>query len=272
MEFLVTQAEKLLDQPGEHDKSALAIDLLPEPAQWVEPIQQLLIYRPDPSMAVMSILGSATWLVQHRGGSTDGHRTLLRDSNGHFSATRIVFYALTIIKETDVLKLIDEEHRLVLIRSLAIFIPLLSHSLDIFASSPLWNEINADVEQPMLKLVVGMQDTLSSLINYDSFENFSAVERVQQQLLTDSLGTSPASYYSGCAYSRLTSQLVEMHGISGFFKPLDEYGSITEPTNVISAAAVLTSIPMSKSLLKLTNELIAILTSLDFQNQTQEGG
>lgn len=271
IDSLVEQARKLLNQPTEQNKPVLAAGLLPDSVQWAAAIGPFYSRLPNQSMSIMNPLGGAINLIDRTIGPDVEAQSANRDSNGYSSALRMAWYVLRIVKATDIFDIATEEQQILVYKNLALIIQFATHNLSVPGSNPLWDTLDAELETKIADFVVDMQGALASWMQSEHSMGSALLKKVQQQLFEASRGVSAASFYSGCAYSHLASEFIEMQGNFGPSEGMEPLSIILKSPDMFTPAAILSSAPESRGLLRLYNELLADLTGYDFQKGTDEG-
>lgn len=271
VDSLVEQAEKLLNQTTGQEKSTLSGDLLPSSAQWTTALSPFYTWMPNRSMSVMNPLGGALLLIDETVQSDFKARSIDRDSNGYSSVLRMAWYVLKLVKTTRILDIAAEDQQILLYKNLALVAQFALHNLSVPGSNPLWDNLRADSEPRVLDFVGETQGFLKSWVQNEQSLKSDIIKTVRQQLFEESHGILAGSYYSGCAYSYLASDFVEVLESSGLSEEMKPLNSMLKSPDIFTAAAVLSSAPESRGLLRLCNELLVDLTTHDFENCQQEG-
>lgn len=271
VDSLVGQAAKLLNQAAEQDKSALTTALLPNSIQWTTAIEPFYFWSPNKSMAITDPLGGALTMIDQTIKSNAEVPSISRDSFGYSSALRMTWYVLGIVKTTDAYNIVTEDERILLHKNTALVTQLATHNLSIPGSIPLWHNLDAQVEPEIIDFITDIHSLLASWVQDEQAKGSQIPKKLRQQLFEGSRGVSTASYYSGCAFSRWTSNFVETQEDYNLLKEIGSLSSILKSPDMIATAAVLRSASKSKNLLRLCNELLSNLTRHDFQNGNEDG-
>lgn len=271
VDSLVEQAEKLLNQTTGQEKGTLSADLLPSSAQWTKALSPFYTWMPSHSMSVMNPLGGALVLIDQTVQSDLKTKSIDRDSNGYSSVLRMAWYALKLVRTTRIFDIATEDQQILLYKSLALVAQFALHNLSVPGSNPLWENLHAESEPRILDFVSETQDFLKSWVQNEQSLKSEIIKTVRQQLFEESHGISAGSYYSGCAYSYLASDFIEVLESSGLSEEMKPLNSMLKSPDIFTAAAVLSSAPESRGLLRLCNELLVDLTTYDFENRKQEG-
>lgn len=271
IDSLVEQAVKLFNHSTDQNRPGLAADLLPDSVQWATVIGPFYAWLPNRSMSIMNPLGGAINLIDRTIELDAETQSISRDLNGYSSALRMAWFALRLVKETDIFKVATDERQITVYKNLVLIIQFATHNLSVPGSNPLWDIAHPGLESEIADFVADMQGLLASWMQSKHSIGSELLKEIRQQLFEESHGVSAASFYSGCAYSHLASEFVEMQGNYGLSEGMEPLSSILKSPDMMTAASILSSAPESRGLLRLCNELLADLTGYDFQKKTEEG-
>lgn len=269
VDSVVSRAQYLHQQTSPEGMPDLVAGLLPNLAQWNAVLEPFVTRSPNPSLAITNPFGGALSLVTRASASSLGE-SIPRDGDGYSSAFRMVLYTHKLIRTTKVFDYATSEHKGVICKNLALFLQLAGDNLSISGSMPLWDSPDPDQESEIVDLAAEMQNLLASWLQADSPPS-EFLPAVQTQLLEDAKGLTAKSYYSGRAYSTMTSELRELHGYVVRDNETERMKMMRKSADVFAAAGYLTSTTESKNLQRVGNELLADLTGLDVQKHMAEG-
>lgn len=269
MEALVGQAQKLIEQASPASTPTLAARLLPDLAQWNTALENLITRSPNSSLAITNSFGGALSLVSHPS-PTPIQQSVPRDRHGFSSAFRMAQYTTMLISSTKIYEYATNDQKAMTCKQIALFLQLAGDNLSISGSMPLWDSGDPDLESEVVDLIADAQSVLVTWLQVEPLVS-AFVPTVQAQLLNDSKGLTTVSYYSGRAYSAMTTEIVELHGHMTSDRHNDLLKSVRKSPDVFAAAAYLTSAPETKEIQRLSNELLADLTGHDFHKDMEQG-
>ena len=259
----------MLDQASADDIPEIAVQLLPDLAQWTRVFEPFIIVTPDLSLSITNPLGGSISLISHTP-SQPAQQPITRDENGYSSACRVAQYTTKLIKSTEVFDYLTSERKAVIFKYLGIYLQLAGDNLSISESIPLWHSIDTDQETEIINSIAETQSLVSSWLSIEpSISQFVAA--AEAQLLQAASGQTTASYYSGRAYMSTATELAELHSHTSDQSDAERLKTLRKSPNIFASAAYLTSAPESKELRRLCNELLADLTDHHFQEGREEG-
>lgn len=194
-----------------------------------------------------------------------------RDGDGHSSALRIAQYTTQLIRSTTVFDNATIEQKATTCKNMAIFLQLASDNLSVPGSMPLWDFADVEAESEIIDFVAEAQSLLVGWLHSRDSPMSEYIFEVQKQLLDESCGLTSSSYYSGRAYSALTSEIAELHGSSAQTNHADMIRGFRRSEDAFVALACLTSASESEELFRLCNYLLTDLTGHDFTKDLAEG-
>lgn len=271
IDALVEQAQKLLHQTPQIDVPALVVRLLPNLTQWATALKPFTSQLPNPSMSIMTTLGGAINLIELKSSQVADVHSISRDFDGCSPALRMAWYVTRLLNTTDAFDHITGEQRVVLFQNLAIFAQLATHDISVPGSVLLWENIDPDIENEILRLITDIQTLRINWIRDRESLSKDFIYTTQKQLLEESRGTSASSYHSACAYSSIGSELVELHGDFTSQEDLEQLDTIWTAPDIFTKAALLASASESKLLFKFCSKLFDDLTGHDFHKKIHEG-
>ena len=180
-------------------------------------------------------------------------------------------YTTKMIKSTDIFDKASRERKATVCKYMAIFLQLASDNLSVLGSMPLWDSADPDIESEIVEFVTEAEGLLGEWLHSRDSSTSEFLAEVQEQLLNDSYGLTPSSYYSGRAFSTLTAEIAELHGPSAHVNDADLIRGFRRSNDAFAAAAYLTSASESEELFRLCNYLLTDLTGHDFSRNLAEG-
>lgn len=259
------QAQKILEQCSQDDKPAIIAELMPSPEQWARAFAPFISKSPNPSLAVTTSFGGAVELVAEHSSSIS---QIIYDSSGHSLALRMTGFVANFASNHEVFASISESQRITLCISLALLSELASDNISVQGSMPLWDSLVIESDIEVVDLVATVQLLLGKWLHESPRSDLT--KNVRQQLFENSAGRSTMSYYHGRSYSSMTSEIYEKHGqIPNDNK--DRLKAILKSEDHISAVAILSAAPESPEILRLCNELLAVLTGHNFEDEGSNG-
>ena len=180
-------------------------------------------------------------------------------------------YTTKMIKSTDIFDKASRERKATVCIYMAIFLQLASDNLSVLGSMPLWDSADPDIESEIVEFVTEAEGLLGEWLHSRDSSTSEFLAEVQEQLLDDSYGLTPSSYYSGRAFSTLTAEIAELHGPSAHVNDADLIRGFRRSNDAFAAAAYLTSASESEELFRLCNYLLTDLTEHDFRRNLAEG-
>ena len=225
---------------------------------------------PDPSLAITNAFGGSLSLISPFSSTAD-EQEIQRDGDGYSTALRITQYTTHLIESTSVFNSATEEQKTIICKHIALFLQFASDNLSVPGSMPLWESNDPEIESEIVDFVAGAQSLLVVWLHGRDSSTSEFISIVQKQLLDDSHGLTASSYYSGRAYSALTTEIAELHGRSAHINDADLIKSFRKSNDAFVAAAYLASAPESEELFRLCNYLLTDLTGHDFGESLAEG-
>ena len=255
----MSEATQLFRQASDEDKPTVAQALLPNASTWAKALKPFLCRRPNRALALMNPLGGAVHLVEECMELKDG---ISRDSSGYSSALRMAWFITELCTFSNIFDFIPADQRSSTCRCLAVFIMLATDSLAIPWPDGLWLQTDSASEMEPMNLVAQAQSVLASWVNNQSLANTTFIDLAQADLLVNSRGTSSTAYYSARAYAAITAELEDLQRNPS--TPGDEacLQAVRDNSNPMYAAACLVGVSDSKLALRVSNKLVADLTSL----------
>ena len=266
----MAQAQKVLGNSSPNDLPALVQKLLPDHSEWTAALAPFISRTPDPSLAITNAFGGSLSVITPTSSDTINQK-ICRDVNGNSAALRMAQYTIQIIKNTNIFESATRERKATVCRYMAIFLQLASDNLSVPGSMPLWQSADLDIESEIVDLVTEAQGLLGGFLHSGDSSTSEFIAEVQKQLLDNAYGLKASSYYSGRAFSALTSEIAELHSPSAQTNDADLIKGFQRSNDVFVAAAYLTSASESVELFRLCNYLLTDLTEHDFRKNLPEG-
>ncbi|KAL8716049.1 MAG: hypothetical protein Q9225_006265 [Loekoesia sp. 1 TL-2023] len=254
---LIELAHKVFQQCEEQNKGALAAELLPDEARWKAALQPILISRPNPSLAIMNVLGTAVSLIE----STVSAKTAPYDKAGHSVAFRLFWFTSALIQTPGMLEHVTIDRRSCIYRNLALVSQVASDSLSIEAAYSLWREQDPESEEEIIDVISQTQKSIASWLANNTGDGSASA--VLSGLLEDSRGTSAAAYYSSRAYVSMTTEMTELHTSLDYDIGIDELRSVKNTADTFLGVAIISATQNFTMITRLFNELLADLTGGD---------
>lgn len=180
-------------------------------------------------------------------------------------------YATNIMKTTAVFDSATQEQITTVCKHMALFLQLASDNLSVPGSMPLWHSADPEIESEIIDFIAETQSLLVGWLHGMDSSRSDSISEVQKLLLDDSGGSTATSYYSGRAYSAITTEIAELHGPSAHTNDADLIKGFRKSHDAFVAAAYLTSASESEELFRLCNYLLTDLTGHDFRKNLAEG-
>lgn len=259
------------NQVSGEDKSSIAAELLPGPAQFTAALGPFLELPPSPSLAITNSLGGAVNLTKQPPATENTKSNMARDVDGYSPALRMMWYATKLIKETDITDYVTSKQRVFLWKHMSVFLQLAGDNVSVQGSNDLWDRYDPDLEAEILDLITEGQALLASWLQQNSQDRSSLSVTVKREILEESRGSLVASYYSARAYAVISTDLQELHGNAALEGEAEQLRKLRKSPDVFMAAAYLSSASDPKALLRLCNEFISDLTGYGFQGNSEEG-
>ncbi len=215
------KAKNALHQAPEHERTTVAMELLPDSVQWATAIKPFLMVTPNPAFALTSPLGSAVNMVNRTSEATEppSLAQLPHDSDGYSAAVRMAWYTTSIIEATDIFDSISPEQRSEIHENLTLAAHLADDNLSLAGANHLWVIHGPEVEAKMLEFISSTQSLVRKWLDASRSGDKSPsgrdfIDNTLEKFSKNSLGTSAFAYYYARALSVVNSQLVELQGHS----------------------------------------------------------
>jgi len=265
---------------------------MPSAAQWATALAPISKVWVNPALAVTNFLSNAIALIQNNTESTDvAQNSIPRDSDGFSSALRLAWYAVRLAKQTDNMLHGTGDEKMTACKGIILVLQLATDDLSVYGQNYLLVASKLEWEKQLISFLTDAQNLLTLWLQ--SKQDF--VLGVGDKLLEGCRLFSTASYYNARAYSAITVELGELHGIveevsssiqgMGLHdrqrtadgsshedqEPIDQVREPKWPVSTFSSLAIIASAPETSRVNKLVNELVAQLTGHDFHNDGDEG-
>ena len=275
MDSLHELVDRLL---GPDRKVENAEDLLPSLELWQSALCDTM-RPPKPSLALLSPLGGVIQLVD------DGGRTMPSvqyDSDGLSQALRIAMYATKVLADTDLAARLGEQAPNIYALIYATTV-VADDNLSVAGTNALWRWDSHDTEEQVLEFTGDANKLLSEYFKglkptlADESYEYSGFTSTLHGLNLSQDTRSSTSYYAGLCSAKVHDSLCELHGSSA--DQIQQSETIVKERrsakDTIGLAAAIAGCrqPLSGSqiLSRYCNELVADLTDLDIDGDTQRG-
>jgi len=257
--------QKVISQTGEADLHIVIESILPTNEQWHNALQPFLNRMPNPSLAITNTFGGAISMISSL---AEKDQIVSRDSDGSSLVLRMAQYTTKLVKATSAFAAATEILRTVTVKSLALFLQLAGDDLSVLDHVPLWTAPKVELEDERIDFVAEAQSLLASWLQPAPPPSYITIARTQ--LLDESAGQSPSSYYSGRTFSALTSELAESHGYAASDQEVEQIRALRKSGNIFTEAALLTAIE-AREVMRVANDILAELTGHDFTEDQATG-
>lgn len=261
---LIGLVHKIFQQCDEQSKGALAAELLPDEARWKGALQPILLSSPNPSLAIMNVLGTAVSLIE----STVSAKTVPYDKAGHSVAFRLFWFTSVLVQTPGMLEHVTIDRRSCIYRNLALISQIGNDSLSIEAAHSLWRVQDPESEEEIIDIISQTQNSIASWLANNSDDRF--VSAVISGLLEDSRGMSVAAYYSSRAYISMTTELTELHANLEYDLGIDELKSVKNTADIFAGVAIISAVQNLTMVTRTFNELLTDLTGGDLKKHPNE--
>ena len=256
-------------------------DLLPSLDLWQSALCASMS-PPKPSLALLSPLGGTVQLIKDNAETTE---QVHYDAEGLSQALRISMYITKLFAETDIAaQLADQAARVYAL--LYVTVVLADDNLSVSGANELWRRDDVDTEETVLEFVSDANKflgehfkTLIPTLPGDSpaskgYQDFTSTLHT---LKSEQETTTSTSYYAGLCSAKAHDTLCEIHGSSA--GQIEQAEAIIKnrrsAKDAVGLAAAIAgfrqSLAGSQMLSRYCNELVADLTDLDVDADTQMG-
>ena len=254
-------------------------DLLPSLDTWQSALCAAM-RPPKPSLALLSPLGGTVQLIKDISEAT---ATVQYDSEGLSQALRLSMYITKLFAETDIASsLVDRTAELYAL--LFATTVLADDNLSIPGSNGLWHPHGQDTEEAALEFVSDANKILGEYfkvlrptLTQEKSNGYAEFTSTLHSLKSEQVTTTATAYYAGLCSAKAHDTLCEMHGSSAEQSKQAEaiIKDRRSAKDVVGLAAAIAgfrqSLAGSQILNRYCNELVADLTDLDVDADTQKG-
>lgn len=230
----------------------------------------LLAQSPSFAFSHISPLGGAIALIN----SDDQYNNKLDianiDQNGYSLAFRMVRYTIELFRDSSLIDLARPD-QMIILKNLALVHQSATQSLSAHRPSLATENLDADRAPERLKISADIDYMLKAWEDNEPTTKLSLIPIVQQQLLDDSRGTSPASYYSACAFLFLESEHIKHSRLGGLELNVNLLESLRKPSDIFTTLATWKITTDAKLILKALNNLLADFIGYDFEKRIDAG-
>lgn len=245
----------------------MTIAIVPSAKLWTQVLSDFIHYGPFESHAITSILQGTVYSIESASFDEDKIYAYRKDRDLEtFSPlARLTYYAVKILKSSEVIDEMDPQLRRSLFLCLPQSLQFLEDKLDDPAVNEAWNVLTPTVEIEMAELVSEGRNLLKDWISEQAHSESSgliAVESCWQEQLEELTGDSASTYNRGVAFSMIMSQCISITGVQKYaFSWEQKLKSVHISSNVVQSACLIVvcgdwlgSSPVGK---RLCNELVA---------------
>jgi hypothetical protein len=252
----------------EQKKQEVSKQALPDLESWKAAIAPFIGTAPSIALAITSILGGATYLVDPETKSDSSK--ILRDGDGLSQALRFAMYTSRVFSNSALLQALEPETQTELFQLFYITHILLTESISLTAQGGLASP-NPETEAEVVEFVNEANKFIGDC--FQQYEDVSSshafIGTALDNFFENSKGSSTSAFYHAQALSHALGDLESIHG--GGHAKVQEYEDKTlqlyKAKDVIPftacASGLKESLSDSKKLNRQTNELVADLTGLD---------
>ncbi|THX31270.1 hypothetical protein D6D12_02973 [Aureobasidium pullulans] len=254
----------------ERKKQEVAQQALPDLESWNSSIAPFIRTPPSIALAITSVLGGATYLVDPENKS--GSSPILRDGDGLSQALRFAMYTSRMFSNNALLQALEPKTQAELFQLFYITHILLTESISLTAQGGLASP-NPETEAEVVEFVneanklVG--DCFQQYEDASETSSYVFVGTALDNFFEHSKGSSTSAFYHAQALSHALGDLESIHG--GGHPKVQEYEDKTlqlyKAKDVVPftacASGLKEALSDSKKLDRQTNELVADLTGLD---------
>ncbi|KAI4847398.1 hypothetical protein E4T45_06803 [Aureobasidium sp. EXF-8846] len=253
----------------EKKKQEVSRQALPDLESWKTAIAPFIGTAPSIALAITSVLGGATYLVDPETKSDSSK--ILRDADGLSQALRFAMYTSRVFSNNALLQALELETQTELFQLFYLTHIILTESLSLTAQGGLASP-NPETEAEVVEFVNEANKFIGDCFQqYEdvSSSSYAFVGTALDTFFESSKGSSTSAFYHAQALSHALGDLESIHG--GGHAKVQEYEDKTlqlyKAKDVIPFAACASGLKEalsdSKKLDRQTNELVADLTGLD---------
>ncbi|KAH0351327.1 hypothetical protein KCU83_g4564, partial [Aureobasidium melanogenum] len=261
-------ANLIKDSDLDQKKQEVAKQALPDLDSWKSAIAPIVATAPSIALAITSILGGATYMVDPETQSDSSK--ILRDADGLSQALRYAMYTSRVFSNSVLLQALESEKQTELFQLFYITHILLTESISSTAEGGLASP-NPETEAEVVEFVNEANKFIGDCFQQyeDASSSYAYVGITLDNFFEKSKGTSASAFYHAQALSHALGDLESIHG--GGHAKVQEYEDKTlqlfKAKDVVPftacASGLKEALSDSKKLDRQTNELVADLTGLD---------
>lgn len=261
---LCNQSKDIFSRASDKEKLATAAKLLPSREQWSHAILPFLSRLPESSLALTTTFGGAIGLIK---GNESFPQSVARDQEGQSLAIRVARYVTEMLNDNITFDLIAEDLELILTENLSLVVQLASDDISVHSSMPLWDAPEIDPDVGLFDFVANTQKVLAQWFQRSSNPHLKSA--LKRSLLDGSSGDSALSYRFGRCFSAINAEDCELGNVSQDAYN-DRLKAILKSDQPFVSTALLTSVPGSKEITRLVNEILANTTGLDIEKDREQ--
>ena len=260
IDSVVSQARRLLGDERAPDLRKTASALVPGDDELRMVLRPYLYMALDPSLSMTNALGGLLYLIDMDAGDKDpAPDTIASDPEGRSITYRVAFFVVKVIEETDVFKLVSEEHRAAIFHFLTVFNQIASDHLGIEPHTPIWGKPVLQLDGEVVDFIAEAQALAAKWITWLANGEVRFLNVALNTMKSESGGSTVSAYYNARAYAYVMSEVRARHGIPQSIKLELEF---------LFASMNITAEP--KLSLQKCNELISNLTDLEEDTLTYQ--
>ncbi|KAG9683243.1 hypothetical protein KCU95_g18503, partial [Aureobasidium melanogenum] len=268
-------ANLIKDSDLEQKKQEVAKQALPNLDSWKSAIAPFIATAPSIALAITSILGGATYMVDPETKSDPSK--ILRDADGLSQALRYAMYTSRVFSNSVLLQALESETQTELFQLFYITHILLTESISLTAEGGLASP-NPETEVEVIEFVNEANKFIGDCFQQyeDASSSHAFVGTTLDNFFEKSKGTTTSAFCHAQALSHALGDLESIHG--GGHAKVQEYEDKTlqlyKAKDVVPftacASGLKEALSDSKKLDRQTNELVADLTGLDAAQSSEK--
>ncbi|KAK6005183.1 hypothetical protein QM012_007962 [Aureobasidium pullulans] len=261
-------ANLIKDSDLDQKKQEVAKQALPDLKSWKSAIAPFIAVAPSIALAITSVLGGATYMVDPE--TKSNSTKISRDADGLSQALRYAMYTSRVFSNNVLLQALEAEAQTELFQLFYITHILLTESISLTAEGGLASP-NLETEAEVVEFVNEANKFIGDCFQQyeDATSSYTFVGTTLDNFFEESKGTSTSAFYHAQALSHALGDLESIHG--GGHAKVQEYEDKTlqlyKAKDVVPftacASGLKEALSDSKKLDRQTNELVADLTGLD---------
>ena len=247
------------------------VELLPTFMSWQKVMKPFLQRAPPKSLAIMNQLGGTIYLVDRTETTIDSEEDLLKpDRDGYTVALRMAWFVTELSRSSKVFETLSEEVRSVTLQFLAIFNELASDNLSVPEPRGLWLPSSSSIGNELVDFIAQARALVTSW-SHNATAGQKFILQAQKALLARAKGSSPEAYYCARAYATISADRHEIYRPRPASDDEAPFTIVSRGQDAISETAFLIGCTDTEIIGTICNKLIADLTTLDFQEHSDEG-